>query len=111
MRRSLTVIATILLAELVLAGCSGSAPTADDKRYADAVAAADPDDFGGIPTDELADTLGSEGTDLCDQLKKGTVDDAAAYAETGFSKKESNALIAAAVLVYCPSEKGKISAH
>lgn len=107
MRRTLAATAAVLAA-LICAGCSDSGPSADDKKYADAVAAADPDDFGGIPTDKLADTLGSEGTDLCDKLKKGAFEDAAAYAKTGFSDKETSALIAGAVLVYCPEEKDKI---
>jgi hypothetical protein len=109
MRRTITIAAGAVLAGAILVGCS-SGPSADDKKYADAVAAADPDDFGGIATDKLADTLGSEGRDLCDQLKKGSIDDAAAYAKTGFSGKESSALIAAAVVVYCPDQKGKVPA-
>lgn len=109
MRRTLTATAAVLTA-LIFTGCSSSGPSADDKKYADAVAAADPDDFGDIPTDKLADTLGSEGTDICDQLKKGTFEDAAAYAKTGFSDKESSALIASAVVVYCPDQKDKVPA-
>ncbi|WP_439947185.1 DUF732 domain-containing protein [Streptomyces sp. BBFR109] len=109
MKRTLTT-AVALLAALILTGCSGSGPSPDDKKYADAVAAADPDDFGGISTDKLADTLGSEGSELCDQLKKGSFEDATAYAKTGFSDKETAALISAAVLVYCPDQKDKLPA-
>lgn len=99
-----------VLAGALLAGCSSSGPSAGEKKYADAAAAADPDDFGGIPTDKLASTLGSEGSDLCKQLKKGSYDDAVAYARTGFSQKESEALVAAAVLATCPEQKGKMPA-
>jgi hypothetical protein len=95
-----------VLAGTLLAGCS-SGPSADEKKYADAAAAADPDDFGGIATDKLASTLGSDGSDLCDQLK-ASYDDAIAYAKTGFSTKEAKALVAAAVLVQCPEQKDKI---
>jgi hypothetical protein len=102
--------AGLTAAVLLLAGCGSSGPSAADKKYADAVAAADPDDFGGIPADKLTDTLGSEGTDLCDQLKKGSYEDAVAYAKEGFSDRESAALISAAVLVYCPDQKDKIPA-
>ncbi|MFJ4787585.1 DUF732 domain-containing protein [Streptomyces sp. NPDC088794] len=107
MRRTLAATAAVLTA-LICAGCSNSGPSADDKKYADAVAAADPADFGGIPTDELAETLGSEGTDLCDKLKQGSFEDAAAYAKSGFSDKEASALISAAVLVYCPEQKDQL---
>lgn len=103
----ITTTVGAILAGALLAGCS-SGPSADEKKYADAVAAADPDDFGGIATDKLASTLGSEGSDLCGQLKKGSYDDAVAYARTGFSAKESEALVAAAVLVNCPDQKGKM---
>ncbi|MFI5814872.1 DUF732 domain-containing protein [Streptomyces sp. NPDC051643] len=109
MRQTITATAAALLAALLLVGCS-SGPSAGEKKYADAAAAADPDDFGSIPTDKLADTLGSEGTDLCDQLKKGSYEDAVAYAKTGFSAKEAAALVDAAVLVTCPDQKGKIPA-
>jgi hypothetical protein len=110
MRRTITMtVAGMVAAAALLAGCS-SGPSAGDKKYADAAAAADPDDFGGIPTDKLADTLGSEGADLCDQLKKGSYDDAVAYARTGFSAKEAAALVTAAVLVECPDQKGKLPA-
>lgn len=109
MRRTITTAAAAILAAMLLAGCS-SGPSADGKKYADAAAAADPDDFGGIATDKLAETLGSEGSDLCDQLKKGSYDDAVAYAKTGFSAKEAAALVTAAVLVTCPDQKGKLPA-
>ncbi|MFJ8488442.1 hypothetical protein ACIRBZ_08630 [Streptomyces sp. NPDC094038] len=79
-------------------------PSADQKKYADAAAAADPDDFGGLKTDDVAGTLGDEGAELCDQLKKGLYDDAIAYAKTGFSAKQT------AALVDCPDQKGKIPA-
>lgn len=95
-----------VLAGALLAGCS-SGPSATEKKYADAVAAADPDDFGGIDTGKLASTLGSEGSDLCDQLK-ASYDDAIAYAKTGYSQKEAEALVAAAVLVNCPNQKSKM---
>lgn len=108
MRRLLAAAALAAVA-LICAGCSSSGPSADDKQYADAVAAADPDDFGAIPTDDLADTLQGEGPDLCKQLKS-SFEDAAAYAKTGFSDKETSALISAAVLVYCPEAKAKIPA-
>ncbi|MFJ6085144.1 DUF732 domain-containing protein [Streptomyces sp. NPDC092369] len=107
MKRTLAATAAIFTA-LMCAGCSDSGPSADDRKYADAVAAADPADFGDIPTDQLADTLGSEGADLCDKLEEGTFEDAAAYAKTGFSDKETAALISAAVLVYCPEEKSQL---
>ncbi|MEU6067697.1 hypothetical protein ABZ864_25365 [Streptomyces sp. NPDC047082] len=102
------VAAAAMLPALIVAGCSGSGPSADAKKYADAVAAADPADFGDIPTDKLAAALGSEGTELCGQLKKGSFEDAAAFAETGFSDGETDALISAAVLVYCPGQNSKI---
>ncbi|MFD8609373.1 DUF732 domain-containing protein [Streptomyces sp. NPDC059631] len=111
MRRTITTTAVGLLAALLLTGCSSDGPSADDKKYADAVAAADPDDFGGLPPGDLADTLGSEGPDLCTQLKKGSYDDAVSYARKGFSAKEADALVAAAVLVYCPDQKGKMPAQ
>ncbi|MFG3287243.1 hypothetical protein ACGF3G_00265 [Streptomyces sp. NPDC048179] len=110
MRRTITTAGAALLAALLLAGCSSSGPSADQKKYADAAAAADPDDFGGLKTDDLAGTLGDEGTELCDQLKKGSYDDAIAYAKTGFSAKQAAALVDAAVLVDCPDQKGKIPA-
>ncbi|MHB9862000.1 DUF732 domain-containing protein [Streptomyces sp. YIM S03343] len=109
MRRMIFLATGAALTGVLLAGCS-SGPSADDKKYADAVAVADPDDFGGIATDKLAGTLGSEGGDLCGQLKKGSYEDAIAYAKTGFSAKEAEALVAAAVVVYCPGEKGKLPA-
>ncbi|MDT0435632.1 MULTISPECIES: DUF732 domain-containing protein [Streptomyces] len=109
MRHTLpAAVAATGLAVLVLVGCSSS-PSESDKRYADAVAAADPDDFGGIPTDKLAGTLGSEGRDLCDQLKAGSAASALSYARKGFSDRESAALLSAAVAVYCPDQKGKLS--
>jgi PBP1b-binding outer membrane lipoprotein LpoB len=110
MRRTLTTTtATALLAILALTGCSSSGPTDKQKQYADAVAAADPDDFGSIPTNDLASTLGSEGTDICDQLKISFAD-AAAYAKLARSQKEASALIVGAVLIYCPDLKGKVPA-
>lgn len=96
-----------VLATLLLAGCSSSGPSADDKKYADAVAAADPDDFGGIPTGKLADTLSGEGPELCKQME-ASYEAAVAYARTGFSAKEAAALVAGAVLVYCPERKGQL---
>ncbi|WP_371604938.1 hypothetical protein OG345_40765 (plasmid) [Streptomyces sp. NBC_01220] len=109
MRRMIITAAGAVLAGTLLAGCS-SGPSDDEKKYADAAAAADPDDFGGIPTDDLADTLGSEGADLCAQLKKGSYESAVAFARTGFSEKEAAALVAAAVLVECPDQKAKLPA-
>lgn len=106
MRRTLTTT-TAGLAALLLAGCSSSSPSAADKQYSNAVAAADPDDFGGIPTDKLADTLSGEGPELCEQLK-ASYEDAVAYARTGFSAKEAAALVAGAALVYCPDRKGQL---
>lgn len=94
------------IAALLLAGCS-SGPSADQKKYADAVAVVDPDDFGGISTDDLANTLGSEGADICKQLKISFAD-AEAYAKLARSEKEASALIAAAVVVYCPDQKSKL---
>jgi hypothetical protein len=96
-----------LLAGALLAGCGSSGPSDTEKKYADAAAAADPVDFGGIKTDTLADTLGDEGKKLCDQLRKGGYDDAVAYARTA---KEADALIDATVLVQCPDQKGKVPA-
>ncbi|MFI1535549.1 hypothetical protein [Streptomyces anandii] len=107
MRRILTTTAAVLAA-LILAGCSSSSSETDQK-YADAVAAADPDDFGGIDTGKLASTLGDEGPQLCDQMKS-SYEDAVAYARTGFSDKASAALISAAVLVYCPDQRTKLPA-
>ncbi|MFF8432324.1 hypothetical protein ACF07Y_45820 [Streptomyces sp. NPDC016566] len=107
MKRSLFGAAA-MLAALILTGCSDSGPSADDKKYADAVTAADPADFSDIPTDKLAAALGSEGNELCGQLKKGSFEDAEAYAKTEFSDEETAALIPAAVLVYCPDQKSKI---
>ncbi|MFD8029890.1 MULTISPECIES: hypothetical protein [unclassified Streptomyces] len=107
MRRIITTAVAALLAAGILTGCS-SGPSADDKKYAAAVAAADPDDFGGIATDKLAETLGSEGSELCDQLKKHGHSHAILYARTRFNEKESSALVAAAVVVYCPDQKAKI---
>ncbi|MFF3967993.1 DUF732 domain-containing protein [Streptomyces griseorubiginosus] len=96
---------------LVLTGCSSSSgPSEQDKRYAAAVAAADPKFFGGFPVDKLASTLGSEGRDLCDQLKKGSYEDAVAYAKLGYDSAASAALVAAAVPVYCPDQKSKLPA-
>jgi hypothetical protein len=111
MRRTITMTAAGILAAtaLLATGCS-SGPSDSAKKYADAAAAADPDDFGGIKTDDLADTLGDEGSKLCDQLGKGSYDDAVAYAKTGFSAKEAAALVSAAVLVDCPDQKGKLPA-
>ncbi|MFI1711334.1 hypothetical protein [Streptomyces griseoruber] len=68
------------------------------------------DHFGGSATDKLADTLGSEGADICDKLKKGSYGDAVAYAKTGFLEKEAAALISAAVLVECPGQQDKLPA-
>ncbi|MFD0393315.1 hypothetical protein ACFQ3Z_15905 [Streptomyces nogalater] len=100
----------ILAVGALLAGCGSSGPSDTQKKYADAVAAADPDDFGGMKTDDLAGTLGDEGKELCAQLKKGGYDDAVSYARTGFSAKEAAALVAAAVLVDCPDQKAKLPA-
>jgi hypothetical protein len=110
MRRTIITAAGAILAGALLVGCGSSGPSADQKKYADAAAAADPDDFGGMKTDDLAGTLGDEGKELCDQLKKGSYDDAVAYAKTGFSKKAAAALVDAAVLVDCPDQKGKVPA-
>jgi hypothetical protein len=104
------IAAGAVLAGALITGCSSSGPTADQKRYADAAAAADPDDFGGMKTDDLAGTLGDEGKELCDQLKKGSYADALAYAKTGFPGKQAAALVDAAVLVNCPDQKGKVPA-
>jgi hypothetical protein len=110
MRHTITTAAVAAAAVLLLVtGCSDSGPSEDDKTYAAAVSKADPEDFGGIPADKLADTLGSEGPDLCDQLKKGGYADAVAYAKTGFPAKASDALVAAAVPVYCPEQKAKLT--
>ncbi|MGW9031489.1 DUF732 domain-containing protein [Streptomyces sp. NPDC055722] len=106
MRRTLAATAAVL-AGLVLAGCS-RAPSDTDKKYAAVVAAADPQDFGAIDNDQMARTLGSEGPDLCNQLKKGTYADALAYAELGFNDRESRVLVAAAVPWYCPDQKDKL---
>jgi hypothetical protein len=106
MRRTLAATAAVLVALLALAGCS-SGPSAKEKDYANAVAVVDPDDFGGISTDDLANTLGSEGADICKQLKISFAD-AEAYAKLARSEKEASALIAAAVVVYCPDQKSKL---
>ncbi|MEV0976567.1 DUF732 domain-containing protein [Streptomyces sp. NPDC049915] len=111
MRRKITTVAGALLAGLVLAGCSSSGPSADDEKYADAVAAADPYDFGDMETDQLADTLGSNGTDICVALKGGSYGDAMQYAIfRNFDPKQAAALVSAAVLVYCPDQAGKLPA-
>lgn len=110
MRRPATTLATACLAALTLAGCSSDAPSDKQKQYADAVTAADPDDFGGITTNDLATTLGDEGQQICDQLKISFAD-AAAYAKLARSQKEATALIVGAVLVYCPDLKGKVPAN
>jgi hypothetical protein len=104
------IAAGVTLAGALVAGCSSGGPTAGQKKYADAVAAADPDDFGGIATDDLANTLGDEGKEVCGQLKKGTYEDAVAYAKTGFPGKQATALVDAAVLTTCPNQKGKVPA-
>lgn len=99
-----------VLAGALLVGCGSSGPSDAQKKYADAAAAADPDDFGGMDTGKLASTLGDEGKELCDQLKKGGYQDAVDYAKTGFSAKAAAALVDAAVLVDCPDQKDKIPA-
>ncbi|MFD0032557.1 hypothetical protein ACFVJK_30670 [Streptomyces sp. NPDC127172] len=43
-------------------------------------------------------------------VEEGLIDDAVAYARTGFSAKEATALVSAAVLVECPDQKGKLPA-
>ncbi|MFF1284329.1 hypothetical protein ACFVY4_26755 [Streptomyces sp. NPDC058299] len=112
MRRTITINAAgALLAGMLLTSCGASGPSADQKKYADAVAAADPDDFGGLKTDDLAATLGDEGAELCGQLRKGGYGAAAAYAARGFSAKEAAALVSAAVLVDCPGQKDKLPAQ
>jgi hypothetical protein len=110
MRRTITTAAGAILAGALLVGCGSSGPSDAQKKYADAAAAADPDDFGGMKTDDLAGTLGDEGKDICAQLKKGGYDDAVAYAKTGFSGKQAKALVDAAVLVDCPDQKSKVPA-
>ncbi|MEV6833497.1 hypothetical protein AB0N17_03030 [Streptomyces sp. NPDC051133] len=107
MRRAFTTAAAAAVAALILAGCGSDAPSAKQKEYADAVAAADPDDFGDIATNDLASTLGDEGQQICDQLKISFAD-AAAYAKLARSQKEASALIAAAVVVDCPNLKSKL---
>lgn len=109
-RRLATTSATALITVLAVAGCSSSGPSDKEKQYADAVAAADPDDFGGIATNDLATTLGSEGSDICKQLKISFAD-AAAYAKLARSQKEASALITGAVLVYCPELKANVPAN
>ncbi|MGQ5640902.1 MULTISPECIES: hypothetical protein [unclassified Streptomyces] len=106
MKRSLAAVAAAAFAALILVGCS-SGPSDSDKKYASLVVVGDPDDFGGIDTDKLAGTLSGEGPELCKQLKSSFAD-AAAYAKLGYSDKETVALISAAVVVYCPDEKGKL---
>lgn len=110
MRRTLTTAAAAVLATLLLAGCSSNGPSAKEKEYADAVSIADPDDYGDMSTDGLAGALGDEGAQLCEQLKKGRYEDAVAYAKLGFSAKQSEALVAAAAVVYCPDQKSKLPA-
>lgn len=108
MRHTITAAAATTAVLLALAGCSSSGPSKADKAYATAVEQADPDFFGAIPADKLASTLGSEGPDLCEQLKKGTYADAVAYAKLGYKAKEAEALVAAAVPAYCPDQKSKL---
>ncbi|WP_143060392.1 hypothetical protein [Streptomyces misionensis] len=109
MRRTITTtVLGAVLAGALLVGCGSSGPSDAQRKYADAAAAADPDDFGGMKTDDLAGTLGDEGKELCGQLKKGGYDDAVAYAKEGFSAKAAAALVAAAVLVDCPDQKSKL---
>ena len=108
MKRSLTAGFVTALAALILVGCS-SGPSDNDKKYAALVTVADPDDFGGIDGNTLADTLSGEGPDLCKQLHSSFAD-AVAYAKLGYSNKETTALISAAVVVYCPDQKSKLPA-
>lgn len=108
MKRTLTTATATVLAALFLAGCSSSGPSAKEKEYADAVSIADPDDYGDMSTDGLASALGDEGAQLCEQLKEGQYEDAVAYAKLGFSTKQSEALVAAAAVVYCPDQKPKL---
>lgn len=93
---------------LGLAGCASSAPSKTDQLYAAAVQQADPTDFGAIPTGKLASTLSGEGSNICGQLKRGTLNDAIAYVKLGYSDREATALISAAVPSYCPSQKAKL---
>lgn len=108
MNHTMIRIAAGVALAVALVGCGSSGPTDAQRKYADAAAAADPDDFGGIATDDLAGTLGDEGEELCGQLKKGGYEDAVAYAKTGFPAKEAAALVSAAVLVNCPDQKAKV---
>ncbi|MEV5472763.1 DUF732 domain-containing protein [Streptomyces sp. NPDC052207] len=107
MERTRTAFVAALLMTLMVTGCSSGGPSNDDKRYADAVAAADPDDYGGLGTNDLASALGDEGKELCHQLDASYAD-AFAYAKLGYSERQTTALIAAAVLVYCPDNRDKI---
>ncbi|MFJ8606346.1 DUF732 domain-containing protein [Streptomyces sp. NPDC093675] len=107
MERTRTAFVAALLMTLMVTGCSSDGPSNDDKRYADAVAAADPDDYGGLATNDLASALGNEGKELCHQLDSSYAD-AVAYAKLGYSERQTSALIAAAVLVYCPDNRDKI---
>ncbi|MBK3630914.1 hypothetical protein JHN59_40235 [Streptomyces sp. MBT49] len=97
---------TALALALLLVSCSGG-PSDEDRKYADAVAAADPEDFGAIATDDLADTLQGEASELCEKLGE-SYEAAATHAALGFSRRESAALISAAVLVRCPEHEGKL---
>ncbi|MFF9818639.1 DUF732 domain-containing protein [Streptomyces sp. NPDC014006] len=111
MRRKITTVAGALLAGLVLVGCSSSGPSAEDEKYADAVAAADPDGLGEMETDQLTDTLGSTGTGICVALKSSSYGDAMQYAILrDFDPKQAAALVSAAVQVYCPDQAGKLPA-
>ncbi|MFG2816658.1 hypothetical protein [Streptomyces sp. NPDC048410] len=95
-------------AALLLAGCS-SIPSSTDTAYAHALSTRDPDDFGGINEEKLAQTLGMEGPDLCKQLK-ASYDDAVAYAREGFSQRGAEALVVEAADVYCPDRKAALPA-
>lgn len=95
-------------AAMALSGCGDSSPSKTDRLYAVAVQQADPTDFGAIPSAKLAETLAGEGADICQRLRKGGVADAVAYVKLGFSTREAEALIGAAVPAYCPNEKGKL---
>ncbi|MEU3838669.1 DUF732 domain-containing protein [Streptomyces sp. NPDC028635] len=111
MRRKINTAACTLLAGLLLVGCSSGGPSADDRKYADAVAAADPYGLGDMETDQLADTLGSTGTDICLTLRGSSYGDAMQYAVFhNFEPKEAAALVSAAVEVYCPDQAGKLPA-
>ncbi len=107
MRRTITTtVLGAVLAGALLVGCGSSGPSDAQRKYADAAAAADPDDFGGMKTDDLAGTSGTRQGAVRPAEEAGTT--TRGVREGGFSAKAAAALVAAAVLVDCPDQKSKL---